>query len=61
MPEVSARVRMGEITREEGMAILASDTVDSSAKKELKELCRYAGVSPTLTLLKAKIYKRIRK
>ena len=61
LPEVSARVRMGEITREEGMAILASDTVDASAKKELKELCRYAGVSPTLTLLKAKIYKRIRK
>ena len=61
LPEVSALIRMGDITREEGMAML-NETIDyKDAKDELNNLCRYAGVSPTWTLVKAKIYKKIRK
>ena len=61
LPEISTLVRMGDITRDEGVSILKESVFQENPKDEMKRLCRYAKVSPTLTIAKAKIYKQLRK
>lgn len=61
LPEVSTLIRMGDMTREEGIAVLQNSLYHEVPKEELRCLCNYAKVSPAWTLTKAKIYKRLRK
>ena len=49
------------MTREEALELLEQEQMVEKPKEELKELCRYAKVSPTVLLAKAELYKRKRK
>ena len=53
--------RTGMMTREEALELLAQEQMMEKPKEELRELCRYAKVSPSILLAKAEIYKRRRK
>ena len=61
LPEISVLVRTGMMTREEALELLAQEQMMEKPKEELRELCRYAKVSPSILLAKAEIYKRRRK
>lgn len=61
LPEVSTLIRMGDITKEEGLELLKEAVYHTVPKEELKKLCKYAKVSSAWTLTKAKIYRRLRK
>ena len=52
---------MGMMTREEAMEMLEQEELVEKPKEELKELCRYAKVSPIALMAKAELYKRKRK
>ena len=61
LPEISVLIRMGMMTREEAMEMLEQEELVEKPKEELKELCRYAKVSPIALMAKAELYKRKRK
>ena len=59
LPEISALIRMGEITREEGSDILSSLVIKEKPKEELDRLLEFADVSGTSLFLKAKAYCKL--
>lgn len=59
LPEISVLIRMGKITREEGLKRLESAWIDKKPKEKLAKLCNTANVSQAAVLTKAKIYNRI--
>lgn len=59
LPEISALIRMGEITREEGSDILSSLVIKEKPKEELDRLLEFADVSGTALFLKAKAYCKL--
>ena len=58
LPEISALIRMGDISRDEGREMLRDSYVQSVPKDELDYLCKYAGINKQALLLKAKVYNK---
>lgn len=58
LPEISALIRMGELTREEGLEMLQKEEVVEKPREELRELCSFANVNQPLLFLKAALYKK---
>ena len=58
MPEYSVMINEGILTREEAKEKMQFAPDEKQAKKEIKMLCRYAGISYSWTVLKAKIYSK---
>ncbi len=59
LPETSVLVRSGQLTREQGEALLKNEIIRQKPKDELKKLCGFAGVSQTLLFAKAEIYNKV--
>ena len=59
LPEISVLVRMGKITREEGLKRLDLAWINEKPKEKLAKLCSTAKVNQTAVLTKAKIYNKI--
>lgn len=61
LPEISALIRMGKITRNEGLALLEKEKVEEKPQEELRKICSYANINKTILLTKAKIYNKYNK
>ncbi len=59
LPEVSALLRMGDISRDEAEQLMQNAWLDSVPEDELNFLCKYAGVSKKMILFKAKVYNKV--
>ena len=58
MPEYSVMINEGILTKAEALEKMQISPDKQRAKKELKLLCRYAGISYGWTMLKVKIYSK---
>lgn len=58
MPEYSVMINQGVLDKDGAMEKMAVQIDETLAKKELKDFCKYAGLSYTLTMLGAKIYSK---
>lgn len=58
MPEFSAMINEGVITKAEAQKKMAESIDKKKAVREIKALCKYARISYPLTMLKAKIYSK---
>lgn len=61
LPEISVSVRSGKMTREEAEQRLASEVLTEKPRDEIKRLCGFAKINPTVLLLKAKLYRQLTK
>ena len=59
LPEISVLIRMGKLTREEGLSKLSLAKIEKKPKEQLANLCNFAKVSQTSVLTKARIYNKI--
>lgn len=58
MPEYSAMINFGAMDKATACQKLEQRVDESLAKEELKEFCRYAGISYPLLMLKANLYAK---
>ena len=58
MPEYSVMINQGAMDRAEAEQKMAEKIDEAKAKSELKDFCRYAGLSYGKIMLKAKIYSK---
>ena len=58
MPEYSVMINQGTMTKNEAMQKMQDKIDEELAKKELKEFCKYAGLSYTKTMALATLYSK---
>ena len=59
LPELSVLVRNGQLTKQEALEQLEKNIIPEKPVEELNKLCGMVGVSPKMTLFKAKLYQKI--
>lgn len=58
MPEYSVMINSGDLSREEAYKKMKETIDEKAAKEELKEFCKYAGLSYDMIMLKANLYSK---